>query len=288
MESIKITFLESFADGLRRLTTDSWKGACLVMTRKHFESAQKTTELIRPGVYILVGASHVDETGHQPKLISKVYIGKSDVLDERLRQHHESKDFWSTAFAFYRPEDDLHAGQLAQLEAHLIEKAMAAGNHVLQNVQTPRKAGKGFEPESLAAFVLHVESMLKALGHDFFSVQSLPQVPARENPDRFQHNVPENLKTVVEQLEAWCRELPMTEFYGTAVPDLRAKVMHEGSSRVFARIEFQKRAVKLTTKGGPRKNGGTRMLIDAQSAVPAQVRLELQMSHDQALKYLAE
>jgi len=99
-------------------------------------------------VYILVGPSDVEKGAHPPKLISQFYIGKSDALDERLRHHHESKEFWSTAFAFYRLADDLHGGQKKQLEAHLIKKARAAGNTV-NNVANPRKAGKSFEPENL-------------------------------------------------------------------------------------------------------------------------------------------
>ncbi|WP_041596854.1 GIY-YIG nuclease family protein [Granulicella tundricola] len=216
-----------------------------------------------------------------PKLISHIYIGKSDVLDERLRSHHESKVFWSTAFAFYRPADDLHGGQIAQLEANLIEKARAAGNHVLHNVVTPRKIGKGFEPESLAAFAQQIEEMLKALGHDLFSTQSLPQAQT-EKFDLGYTKIPENLKTVVEKIKAWCLELPATNFYETAVPDFRAKVMHGESSRVFARVEVQKHAVKLTMKAGPT------LMLDAQSHVYEQVREELRNSHDRALKHLAD
>ena len=66
------------------------------------------------------------KSAHPPKLIPQVYIGKSDVLDERLRRHRESKEFWSTALAFYRPAYDLHGGQITQLEAHLIRKAEGA------------------------------------------------------------------------------------------------------------------------------------------------------------------
>ena len=54
------------ADGLRSLTTDNWSGACLVITRKHFEAGQKTAKLDRPGVYILVGPSHVENRHIHP------------------------------------------------------------------------------------------------------------------------------------------------------------------------------------------------------------------------------
>ncbi len=283
MESITITFLESSPDGVRRLTTNNWSGACLVISREHFASARRVEDLMRPGVYILVGPSEINMDGPLPRLVSRIYIGKSDVLDERLRNHYDGKMFWSTAFAFYREgKDDLHGGQTAQLEALLIARARAAGNNVVTNVATPKQTGKTFDSESTASFAMHIEVMLKALGYDFFSPRPIllsESVPAAKEEDVV---VPLNLLPVVNEVKQICSALPATEFYSTHVPDLRAKVMHEGSTRVFARIQFQKHAVKLTMKGGPT------MILEAQAGVPEHVAEELRLSHDRAQKHLAE
>ena len=282
MESIKITFLEASADGLRRLTTDNWAGACLIVAREHFASTHKSEELMRPGVYILVGPLKADEIHHPPRLFSQIYIGKSDRLDERLRHHHDRKEFWSTAFAFYRTSEDLYAGQIGQLESLLIERARAAGNHVVTNVATPKARRQSSQQDSMVSFAGQIESMLKALGHDFFSSRRMPLPDVTDVQEGQEVLVPLPLRSVVAHLKEICAALTATEFYGTQVPDLRAKVVHGESSRVFARIEFRSRAVKLTLRDGPR------MLLDAQSALSDSVAEEIQRSHQRALLHLSE
>lgn len=280
METIKITFLESSPDGLRKLTTDNWSGVGLVVAREHFAATQTNEELMRPGVYILVGPSRVDENFDPPRLISKIYIGKSDMLDERLRSHSELREFWSTAFAFYRAGEELHAGQIAQLEALLIEKARAAKKHDVLNVATPRQLSKPSQLESISTFAGQIESMLKALGYDFFS--SLPSL-APESPQVQEREVvvPSQLSAIVESLCEICAALPATEVYKTKVPDVRAKVVSKKDSRVFARIEFRSRAVKLTLKDG------SSIILTAESGVPDSVADEIRKSRQLALSHIS-
>lgn len=88
------------------------------------------------------------------------FISKSDVLDERLRRHYGRKDFWSTAFVFYRAPEDLNAGETAQLESLLIERAKAAGNE-LTNVATPKQPSYS---DSITTFAGRIEDMLYVEG----------------------------------------------------------------------------------------------------------------------------
>ncbi len=281
MESLKIEFLESFPDGIRRLTTHNWSGACVVIARKHFDLAPEVADLACPGVYILVGPSEILTDTQPPRLISRIYIGKSDTLDERLRHHHDSKEFWSTAFAFYRMGEDLHSGQTGQLEALLIDRARSAGNHVL-NVATPRQPEMQSESESIRMFVSQIEAILKALGHDLFSAQNLLRPIVTEAREEQEVRVPDNLQGLVSQLKQMCLELPQTEFYSTRIPDLRAKVVHGESSRVFATIKFRRHAVRL------KHPGGSSIILDEHTSLSASVRDELQTWHAEALQRLAE
>jgi len=255
MEPIKITFLEPTADGLRRLTTDNWSGVCLVISRSHLAAALKTEELAHSGIYILVGPSKVTfgEDG-RPALVFDLYIGKSDSLDERIAFHDKERKFWSIAFAFYRDgEDDLHAGQTGDIEASLIAKAREAGNQVdngnhVTNKATPKIHNNPSQSQSTQIFLGHIETMLKALGYDFFSSQKLPDAGIAEPANNPEISIPENLQSLVNEIQTVCVALPSTEFYSTHVPDLRAKVISAQGSRVFARILFLKHAVKLMLK----------------------------------------
>jgi hypothetical protein len=250
VEPIKLTFLESVPDGLRRLTIANWAGVCLVLSRSRLHSALKTGELAHPGVYILVGPSGIDMSDHGRKLVFELYIGKSDSFDERIGNHDKFKGFWSTAFFFYGGgPDELHAGQTGDLEGRLIARAQTAGHNVT-NVANPKLHGVLSKSDSTDIFLNYIETILKALGYDFFSSRELaePVLKPLEAVAELEIDVPQNLRRVVDQIRAACLTLPAAEFYGTHVPDLRAKVVSARGSRMFARIQFRKQAVKLTLK----------------------------------------
>lgn len=285
MEPIKITFLEGSATGLRRLTMDNWAGACLVVSRDHFVAAQRSEHLMCPGVYILVGPSHVDETVSPPRLVSRIYIGMSDSLDERLSRHHHSpkKEFWSIAFAFYRQAEDLHAGQLKQLEAFLIHQARSAGNDVIQNAALPQVVCAENDRETITRFAKHIEFMLQALGYDFFSDQRLTDAVHLKRVDKQEVELPARFHSLVEHLKSVLLRLPEVVIYSTEVPDVRAKVMRGNDSRIFARIEFRKESVKLKLI-----RTGVSKTLTALSEVDDSLIEEIGIAHHQALTFLAQ
>jgi hypothetical protein len=288
LESIKIAFLEpkseSPADGLRRLTVESWAGVCLVLSRGRLHAALKTGHLTHPGVYILVGPSEISAGHNGRTLVFELYIGRSDSFDERIARHDKFKNFWSTAFFFYRDGvDELHAGQTGDLEARLIAKAKAAGNKVnhVHNVANPKPQGGS---DSTEMFLKQIETILKALGYDFFSPQQLTEAAVLEPlevADEPQMDVPESLRALIGQIRAACLALPSTEFYATHVPDLRAKVVSAHGSRIFARVQFKKRAVKLTLRGQA-------FTLEADALVDESVKEKIKDAYSHASQQLAD
>lgn len=147
----------------------------------------------------------------------------------------------------------------------------------------PKQHEKQRSSENMKDFAFQIETILKVLGHDFFTAKSMP-VPAidaknvqdEEEPVK----VPENLRTVVDQLKAMCLALPGTEFYATRTPDLRAKVIHGERSRVFVCIRFKKNAVVVVHLGEPS------ITIDQNSTVSGSVKEALRTWHDGTLARL--
>ncbi len=245
MESITIDFLDTSPDGIRLLRSGNWAGACVVVARDALEPAQRLDELTYPGVYILAAPLAINGSGHPASVQYQIYIGRSDALGERLQQHYAGKNFWSTAFAFYRAGGALHAGQLSQLEAFLIDKAQASGTHVVLNAATPRQTMSKTESEFVIPFAAQIESMLKVLGLDFFSLPRAaePTEVKRESQGHFA--VPQHLQTLVDLFRESCLEKEAVDLYTTKVPDVRARVTHDGQSRVFATIRLLKNGVRL-------------------------------------------
>jgi len=231
-----------------------------------------------------VGPSQVSSGHNGRTLVFELYIGKSDSFDVRIANHDKFKDFWSTAFFFYRAGDDeLHAGQTGDLEARLITKARAAGNTVndVRNVANPHSRGTS---DFTDVFMDKIETILKALGYDFFSSEKHPDTAIPEPfevIDAPEIYVPENLRRIVDQIRTVCLALPSTEFYATHVPDLRAKVVAARGSRIFARIQFLKQAVKLTLKSQV-------FTLEANASLDETVMQNIKAAYSQASQQLAD
>lgn len=247
MKTLKITFLEDSPNGLREITEDNWSGACRIVSRSHIQKAFEKDNLAESGVYILIGPC--DLVGER-KLSSKIYIGRADSVDERLAQHHKSKDFWTTAFVFFRKNDPLHAGHTGYLESRLIELATNAGNSVLANAAAPKPPHLNeADIDSMNGFLRHAERVLQALGHDLFTIRQASNEGLKQPTESATFNVPGNLNDLVNSFKEYCLALKATEVYSTQVPDLRAKVTFGSGSRVYASLRLQKHRVRLSVHG---------------------------------------
>ncbi len=285
MDAVQINFLDSDADGIRRIRTANWSGACFIIPRKRVSSSQIPEELLHPGVYVLAGPYEVDGSHQPPRLVSKLYIGQSDSLDERLRQHCKSKEFWSTAFAFLRVQDDLHAGEVAHLEAILIAQAKRAPNRI-ENVLLPQPSTRPEDAASMETFASHIGSLMKILGHDYFDRQDVlvtsVKPHAKDPSTERQPTADRKFLSLMEYFKQLCLAFPDTEFYSTQTPDWRAKVVHNGHFRVFARVVLQRHGLKVIFP----IDSSTLFLADHEDFGPA-LSDQLSQAHDVAMQKLA-
>ncbi len=99
--SIRVFLADGSPDGLWVIEKSNWTGVGLMWPRAVHASARKRSELVRPGVYVLVGPSEVSDK-------SRIYVGEADVLRKRLDQHHANRDFWTRAIAFTTKDANLN------------------------------------------------------------------------------------------------------------------------------------------------------------------------------------
>ena len=131
-------------------------------------------DLNASGVYLL--------RAEEPDAI-RLYIGETDNLAARLKQHAANRDFWTETVVFVRTGDGLDKADVRYLEARLILLADEAGQIAPEHNNRPDPSGK-LEPEKEAAaegFLENLLECLRALGvGDFDPPQS--GVPARPAP----------------------------------------------------------------------------------------------------------
>lgn len=138
-EVVKTFLLDGIPDGVR--TTEimlstihsiAFKRDLFPRVKSEFKS-----ELDRPGIYILLSDTTVDE---------KIgYIGETECLIERLAYHHSNKDaknFWYETIVFSSKDDNLTKAHVRYVEAELIKLAKTNPTwHMAENKKAPSSGG---------------------------------------------------------------------------------------------------------------------------------------------------
>lgn len=88
-------------DGLRTIEKSNWNGSGIVIPRALLSEAKARKELIRTGVYILLGPP--EESG-----LPRIYVGEGDPIRPRLELHAAKKDFWTSCIAFTSKDEHLN------------------------------------------------------------------------------------------------------------------------------------------------------------------------------------
>lgn len=130
--SIELFFVDGTPDGMVTATIPfQWSGHVLVSRRTQLKEALERDETLRPGVYLLVG----DKDG-TPTL----YIGETDELRLRTKQHAAAKDWWETAVLISSSGEPLNKAHARYLEYRLYVRANEVGKVGLNNSQSPTES----------------------------------------------------------------------------------------------------------------------------------------------------
>ena len=130
--------------------------------RVRLDRIMKRDELDHTGVYFLFG-----ETGDSGRPVA--YIGQTEDFRNRLKKHHETKEFWTTAVLLISKTNSFTLAHIKYLEWHAIKKATEVNRYVLDNGNA---SSKPFIPEPLEADVLDAfetgSTLLSTLGFPIF------------------------------------------------------------------------------------------------------------------------
>jgi predicted GIY-YIG superfamily endonuclease len=134
---------------------------CFEIPRAELSHFFKRPESQQVGVYFLIGE---DESG-----ALSVYIGQTGSLADRLRQHHQNKDFWTRALAVLSLTNNWTQTHATYLEWLCLQFARKADRFQLQN---GNEGSKPFTPEALEADCQEVFETVRflttTLGHPIF------------------------------------------------------------------------------------------------------------------------
>jgi hypothetical protein len=179
--SIRLFLVDGTPNGLLTAEIMNWTGHVLTGPRSKLAELVQRPECGRTGVYFLVGAA-ADNS-----LRPQVYIGESDDVGKRLKQHNRpedqgGKDFWERVCLVTSKDQNLTKAHVKYLESGLIGIAGELGRCELVNGTAH---DYGSLPESdradMAFFLEQIRTVLPVLGFDFLRALASPSQPDSQN-----------------------------------------------------------------------------------------------------------
>lgn len=179
--SIRLFLVDGSPSGLLTAEIMNWTGHVLTGPRTRLAELVQRPECKRAGVYFLVGPDPDDS------LRTRVYIGESDDVAQRLKQHNRpedqgGKDFWERVCLVTSKDQNLTKAHAKYLESKLISIAAVAGRCVLANgtahdyVALPES-----DQADMAYFLEQIRLVLPVLSFDFLRESPRPsQAPTSD------------------------------------------------------------------------------------------------------------
>ncbi|MBL4832230.1 MAG: GIY-YIG nuclease family protein [Aliivibrio sp.] len=167
--SLELFFINGKPDGMLTAQVPfKWTGHVLMTRRSQIKEALDRKETSRTGIYILLG-----ENDDGPL----AYIGETEEIRERIKQHTNKKDWWDTAILITDSDDQLNKAHVKYLESRLIDIARTIGKVKLENGTTPPLPSLTEAAIcNMEGFLENVLLVLPALRIDFFLADTRPGI----------------------------------------------------------------------------------------------------------------
>ncbi len=129
-KTIQIFLPDGNARSIRIAEITSRTIHAIQIPRSKVRAADVRTEPQSVGVYFLFGDVEESAKPH-------VYIGEAEDCYQRIRQHNQSKDFWTTAVIISSKTGAFDKAQARYLEWYFLQQAHEIGRYHLENSVTP-------------------------------------------------------------------------------------------------------------------------------------------------------
>ncbi|XKF14942.1 GIY-YIG nuclease family protein [Halomonas sp. BLK-85] len=205
--SIRLFLVDGTPNGLLTAEIMNWTGHVLTGPRTKLTELVQRPECGRTGIYFLVGPDL--EGSPRPQ----VYIGESDDVGTRLKQHNRpedkgGKDFWEKVCLVTSKDQNLTKAHVKYLESLLIQSAGELGRCKLVNgtahdyINLPES-----DRADMAFFVEQIRTVLPVLGLDFLRQRQSPLTQSKEQPALQAHTTNFELNIPKYKIAAWAQEV---------------------------------------------------------------------------------
>jgi hypothetical protein len=236
-QSLELFFIDGKPDGMLTAEVFGWAGHVLMTPRTQLSAALKRTEAHYTGVYLLIGE---DDNG------PLAYIGESEDIGGRIKNHDTKKDWWTTAILITSAANNLHKAHVKYLESRLVEEARRIGKIALDKGNTPPRSSLNVGGEAnMESFLEHILMVLPALRIDCFLAHTRPNSPS-----------------AVARVDSQQADAPVEFFLRTPKHDIEATAILEHGEFVVQAGSSTSPAVRRHRRVRPRSTVGLHLTTD--------------------------
>lgn len=158
------------SEGVIIAEMQDWSGQVLILPRDAVSGVLVGVDLYCPGVYILVGENQSDF------LRDYVYVGESESIATRIKQHLKSKDknFWRRVIVLKSKSGNLNKAHVRYMESRLLAEIQSADVVAVSN-QNKKLAENHLTPYdriNADIYINRLKIIMKCLGVNYFSKKS--------------------------------------------------------------------------------------------------------------------
>lgn len=234
--SIRLFLVDGTPNGLLTAEIMNWTGHVLTGPRSKLAELVERPECARTGVYFLVGPDPDNN------LRLKVYVGESDNLSERLKQHSQKieeggQDFWERVCLVTSKEQSLTKAHVKHLESVLVRLVRHAGRCELVNgTANDYDSLSEADRSDMLFFLENVYTVLPVLGYDFLAPASEASVaPAVcESPLFILEDLELNLRALAKEIDGeftvlkGSQAIPYRSDKGSSYQDMYKQLVKDG------------------------------------------------------------
>jgi len=159
-KTITIFLVDGEPNGLKTAELSNWVGQAIVIPRNKLKEIKQRPDCNKPAVYFLIGKEN------EEALLQTAYIGEAENLWSRLSTHDSSKDFWQTAVAFVKKDNNLTKAHVRYLESRCLALATQAKRFDLENgTEASLPSLSEADIAEMEEFLGNLKLLLSALGY---------------------------------------------------------------------------------------------------------------------------
>jgi len=163
-KKITIFLIDGLPEGRIACELSNWTGKSLKIPKIMLKDSSDRIELQNPGVYFLFGKS----LEHENK--DMVYIGESEILFDRIKNHIATKEFWNEVVVVFSKDDNLNKAHVKYLEYKLYELAKNNGRYLIENSNVPKMPSiSEADKAEMEEFTDNILLLIKSMGYKLFT-----------------------------------------------------------------------------------------------------------------------